>query len=223
MMKNIKVVWVIFLIIIGIVYFFRNLSFTKFNTYPRRISNEFLEKTYGKKFTLIDTNFYKDNGYYIWKMQYKDENDMAFNEYFFHPMEGSEGFFYIFFDRDYAEYGFRDYYWQAKVQNKFSNTLALEKFKTEIGYAMPMYQFNLLNEDDIREVANIIAISLDYTLKNIVQLPDHAIGAYDIKYMEKRICLIRIDSEMKELAGKDYEETFQYIYNEISNSLIEMK
>jgi hypothetical protein len=222
MKKRINAVWIIFLIIIGIVYFFRNLSFTNFNTYPGRTSNEFLEKTYGKKFTLTGTDFYKDNGYYIWKMQYKDENDMVFNEYFFHPVEGSEGFFYIFFDRNCAEYGFRDYYWQAKVQDKFSNRFALENLKTEIGYAMPMYQFNLSNEDDIKEVADIIAVTLAYTLKNIVQLPDHAIGAYDIKYMGKRICLIRIDSEMKELAGKDYEEVFQYIYDEIFNSLMVM-
>lgn len=47
MKKRINAVWVIFLIIIGIMYFFRNLSFTNFNTYPGRISNEFLEKTYG--------------------------------------------------------------------------------------------------------------------------------------------------------------------------------
>lgn len=47
-------------------YFFRNLSFTEFNIYPEKISTEFLEKTHGKKFTLMNTVFYRENGYRIY-------------------------------------------------------------------------------------------------------------------------------------------------------------
>ena len=36
--------------------------------------------------------------------------------------------------------------------------------------------------------------------------------------MGERICLIRIDREMQELAEKDYDEFFQFIYAEIYNS-----
>ena len=93
MKKSIKIIGFVFLIIMGTVYYFLNLSFTKYNIYPVKTSNEFLEKVYGKKFTLLDIIFYADNGEYVWKMQYKDENDLMFNEYFFHPIEGSEGFF----------------------------------------------------------------------------------------------------------------------------------
>lgn len=218
MKKSVKIIGLVFLIITGIVYYFINLSFTKYNIYPVKTSNEFLEKIYGKKFTLLDIIFYVDNGDYVWEMQYKDENDLMFNEYFFHPIEGSEGFFYIFFDKDYGEQGFRDYYWQAEVQNKFDEEFDIKKYQTEVGYAMPMYRFIVHDEDDIKKVANIIAVTLAYTLKNVRQLPDKAIGAYDVEYMGERICLICIDSKMKECADKDYDELFQYIYDKIYNN-----
>lgn len=64
---------------------------------------------------------------------------------------------------------------------------------------------------------------MNHILKNAEQLPDHAIGAYDIEYMGKRICLIRIDSEMREFVEKDYDEIFQFIYDEIYNSFTEVK
>ncbi len=223
MKKNIKIIGFVFLIIIGMVYFLRNLSFTRFNIYPGKISNEFLEKTYGEKFTLMNTVFYKKSGYYIWEMQYKDENGLEFSEYYFHPQEVAEGGIYLFFDKDYVEYRFNDYYWQAKVENKFGDQFNLEDFRTGVDYAMPMYRFAVSDENDIKEAADIIAVTLNYILKSVDQLPDHAIGAYDIEYTGKRICLIRIDREMKEFVEKDYDEVFQFIYDEIYNSFIEVK
>lgn len=223
MKKNVKIIGLVFLIIIGMVYFLRNLSFTGFNTYPRKISNEFLEKTYGKKFTLMNTAFYKENGYYIWEMQYKDENDLEFSEYYFHPMEVSEGGIYLFFDKGYVEYRFNDYYWQAEAENKFGDQFNLENFRTGVSYATPMYRFAVSDENDIKEAADIITVTLNHILKNVEQLPDYAIGAYDIEYMGKRICLIRIDSEMREFVEKDYDEIFQFIYDEIYNSFTEVK
>ncbi len=40
---------------------------------------------------------------------------------------------------------------------------------------------------------------------------------------EKRIYRICIDSGIKEFADKDFDEFFQYIYDEIYNSFIEVK
>lgn len=223
MKKNMKMIGLVFLIIIGMIYFFRNLSFTEFNTYPEKISTEFLEKTYGKKFTLMNTVFYRENGYYIWEMRYKDENGLGFSEYYFHPLEVSEGGIYLFFDKGYVEYRFNDYYWQAEVENKFGNQFNLENLRTEAGYAMPMYRLAVRDENDVKEAADVITVTLNYILKSVEQLPDYAIGAYDIEYMGERICLIRIDREMQELAEKDYDEFFQFIYAEIYNSFIEVK
>jgi len=79
------------------------------------------------------------------------------------------------------------------------------------------------DENDIKEAADTIAMTLNYILKSVEQLPDHAIGAYDIEYIGKRICLIRIDREMKEFVEKDYDEFFQFIYDEIYNSFTEVK
>lgn len=224
MKKNMIIMGCSFLIIIGIVYFLRNLSFTEFNIYPQKISNEFLEKTYGKKFILMDTVFYKKNGYYIWEMQYKDEDGVEFNEYFFHPLESSfPGGAYLFFDKRYVEHRLKDYYWQIQVENKYGAQFNLEKFRTEVGYAMPMYCFDISDEDDIRGVADIITTTLDYISKSAVQLPDYAIGAYNVKYMGESICLIHIDREMKEFAEEDYDVLFQFVYDEIYNSFIEVK
>lgn len=223
MKKNMRIMVCLFLIIIGIVYFFRNLSFTEFNIYPQKVSNEFLEKTYGKKFTLMDTVFYKKNGYYIWEMQYKDENDMEFSEYYFHPLEVSEGGIYLFFDKGYVEYRFNDYYWQAKVENRFGVQFNLEKFRAGVDYAMPMYCFDISDEDDIRRVTDIITVTLNYISKSVVQLPDYTIGAYNVKYMGESICLIHIDREMKEFAEEDYDVLFQFVYDEIYNSFTEVK
>lgn len=221
MKNNMKIIGFVFLIIIGIFYFLRNLSFTRFNIYPRKISNDFLAKTYGKEFTLMDTVFYKKNGYYIWEMQYKDEDDMEFSEYYFHPLEVSEGGIYLFFDKGYVEYRFNDYYWQAKVENRFGDQFNLEKFRAGVDYAMPTYCFTVSDENDIKETADIITVTLNYILKSVEQLPDHAIGAYDIEYMGKRICLI--DRKMKGFVEKDYDELFQFIYDEIYNSFTEVK
>lgn len=224
MKKSMRIMGCLFLIIIGIVYFFKNLSFTEFNVYPQKVSNEFLEKTYGEKFTLIDTVFYKKNGYYIWEMQYKDENGLDFNEYFFHTLESCfPGGAYLFFDKDCVEHKFKDYYWQAKVENKFGDQFDLENFRTEVGYAMPMYCFDVSGEDDIREVADIITVTLNYISKSAVQLPDYAIGAYNIKYMGKSICWILIDREMKEFVEENYNDLFQFVYDEIYNSFIAVK
>ena len=94
-------------------YYFRYLSFSKHNIRPIELCNGYLERTYGKKFVLISKAFYEDHGDYVWKLKYRDEDNMEFEEYYFHPRESVEGFFYLFFDKKRGERGVGDYYLQT--------------------------------------------------------------------------------------------------------------
>ena len=76
-MKNaLKISLCLFLLIfswlfIGIL-FLKNLSFTAYNTRPVKECSRFLEKTYGKEFkrTREPVEYYLDDGYHTWKIQY---------------------------------------------------------------------------------------------------------------------------------------------------------
>lgn len=218
----------IFLIVITIIcliaiYYFRNLSFTKYNKKPLYICNKYLEETYNEKFTLLEEVFYLYRNYYTWEMIYEDENGLKFNMYYLHSREGSEGFFYLFFDKDNGYYGIRDYYWQVKLEEQFGEIIDLESLKYEFSSSSPRYCFDVRTEDDIRETANIITITLNYILNNVKKLPEDTMGGYDINYLGKRSCFIAINSEMEDLKNKDEKEIFQYVYDEIYNGFADIK
>ena len=213
---------VIVIVCLIAIYFFRNLSFTKYNKRPLHICNKYLEETYNEKFTLLDSIFYMDGDYYTWEMKYEDKDGLEFKVYYLHLIEGSEGFFYIFFDKDYGEDGIRDYYWQVKLKKQFSKKIDLESLCHEFDGSYPMYHFDVRNENDIKEAANIITITLNYILNSVSKLPENTMGGYDIAYMGKRGCFIAIDSKLEEFRDKDEDELFQYIYDEIYSRYIKV-
>ncbi len=228
MKMNIRTFGCIFLIIIAtigfiVIYYFRNLSFTKYNQKPIYICNKYLEETYNEKFTLLEAVFYSYRNYYTWEMIYEDENGLKFNMFYLHSREGAEGFFYLFFDKDYGYYGIRDYYWQAKLEEQFGEIIDFESLNYEFSSSSPRYCFEVSTENDIREAANIITITLNYILNNVKKLPEEMMGGYDINYLKKRSCFIAINNEMEKLKNKDEKEIFQYVYEEIYNEFADIK
>lgn len=159
-----------------VIYYFRNLSLTKYNKRPLYLCEKYLEETYDIKFALLDNRFYSYDGYYIWEMKYEDKDGLEFKEYYTHPIEGSEGFYYIFFQKDDVGDGIRDYYWQEKLEKQFGEQFDLKSLRYEFdGYAYPKYIFDVQNENDIGEVANIITSTLKYVLKNTSNLSEKVI------------------------------------------------
>ncbi len=206
------------LILIGIiVYYFRYLSFTKYNVRPLKECNRYLSETYYGNFKGEIVDFYKHNGYYIWKLKYIDETGMEVNVFYRHPLEVSEGGLYLFFDNNSGKV--RDYFWQKKLQEVYREVYPLSQYAEESDYlSLIKFSFQVEEVSDIEEISDIITTTLIYTKENVKKLSQDVIGYYVMNDDEKSIYSLFIDEEIQRLLEKERTEIFQYIYDEIYNA-----
>lgn len=209
-----KVFKILFIVILIAIFFLRNLSFTAYNIRPVKECSKFLEKTYGRKFrrTREPVAYYMDGGYHVWKIQYVDDTGMEFYEYYKQPYEISGEGFCPYFVRD--EWFICDYYWQQQIQRVYGEKFNLEQYRMSEPSWLK-YKFEITDENDIKEAANIIAVTLKYTFDNVETISRDMLG-YIITYDGWPIYTIYEDREgVLELRNQDEEDIYQYIYNEI--------
>ncbi|MDD6626866.1 MAG: hypothetical protein PUF03_01280 [Lachnospiraceae bacterium] len=211
------VLWLV--IIMGIVtYYLKYLSFTKYNVCPIKECDNYLEKTYGKKFQR-DCNFVefqKNRGdYYLWKYKYFDETGSEFYECYLHPHENNETSPYLFFSSK-RESGVVDYYWQLQLQKEFGEKFHLEQYQQVIESSTIQYKFEIKQESDIDKISNIIAETLCYTFQHVPEL-NEAVVAYAVFYREHCVFLLTLEpyNEVLKYIGKDKEQIYNFVYNEI--------
>lgn len=77
------------------------------------------------------------------------------------------------------------------------------------------YRFEITDENDISEVANMIAVMLKYTFDNVAVISEDIVG-YVITYNGWSICAIYEDmEELLKLRYQDEENIYQYVYDKI--------
>lgn len=80
------------------------------------------------------------------------------------------------------------------------------------------YEFEITDESDIGEAAEIIAVLLKNTFDNVETISDDLL-AYIVTYDGRSICTVYRDMEdVLELRDQDEEDIYQYIYDEIYKS-----
>lgn len=114
--KNIlKIVFIAFLVCC-IFYDIRYISLTKYNIYPQKAVEDYMEETYKKSVSFLSKEFYKDHDICVWSFQCQDEDGLTFNMYYEFFRERETGWATVFRTEN-LESGVRDYYWQTKLHN----------------------------------------------------------------------------------------------------------
>lgn len=107
-----------------------------------------------------------------------------------------------------------DYYWQQQIQRVYGEKFNLEQYRMSEPSWLK-YKFEITDENDIKEAAYIIAVTLKYTFDNVETISRDMLG-YTITYDGWPIYTIYEDREgVLELRNQDEEDIYQYIYNEI--------
>lgn len=214
--------WIVKLIILisMVVYYFRYLSFTKYNVHPLKECNKYLRETYYGNFKGVIVDFYKHNGYYIWKLKYIDELGMEFNEFYQHPLEISEGGLYLFYDNNRKVSGVYDYYWQKELQEVYKEDLQLKQYVDNTDLSLIKFSFKIEKISDIEEISDIISTTLIYTKENVRKLSYNIIGYSVINEYNAIIYSLFIDEEIQRLLEKERDEIFHYIYDEIFHAYL---
>ncbi len=220
-MKYKYLYWIFKLIILisMVVYYFRYLSFTIYNVRPLKECDKYLRETYYGNFKGELVDFYKHNGYYIWKLKYIDELGMEFNEFYQHPLEIAEGGLYLFFDNNSGKV--RDYFWQKKLQEVYQEDLQLKQISYDSDLSLIKFSFRIEEVRNIEEISDIITTTLVYTKENVRKMSPNIIGYTVINDDNLRIYTLFIDEETQRLLEKERDEIFQYIYDEIYNAYLE--
>lgn len=200
-----------------VIYFYKNLSFSIYNTRPGKIIEEYFKNTYQEEITLLSSEFYREKDDYIWKYKCKDHNNLEFYVYYEHPYETSGNGMYLFFDKSIQEIGVYDYYWQAKLQEKYGELFELQEFMRNPDKEGPLllkYSFVATSEEDVYKLSDIITTLFEYTFENVNQ-PSKDVFACNIKYQNDSIITLGITDAIYDYVGQEREEIFQYIYNRI--------
>ena len=199
------------------IHYVRYFSFTKYNVQPLEECDRYLKETYYGNFTGELVDFYRKDGYYIWKFRYTDETGLEFYEYYRHPQEVSEGGMYLFYASDRGMLGVYDHYWQKKLQEVYEEDFQMKQYESDWDLSIVKYIFRIEEMSDIENIADIITTTLIYTKENTRKMSLDIIG-YSVYYREKSVYGVFLDEEMQKLLEQERDEIFDYIYDEISNA-----
>jgi len=217
-LKYLKYLAVLFIVSSLIICYIRYFSFTKYNIRPLKECDRYLKETYYGQFKGKIVDFYREDGYYVWKLKYVDETGMEFYEYYQHSREVSEGGLYLYYDSDIGIRGISDYYWQLKLHKVYESEFQIKQYEEELVPFIIKYSFDIVQERDIENISNIIATTLIYTKENVKKISPNIIG-YSVGYKDKiSIYKLMLDEKTQELLNKDRDYVFQYIYDEIYNA-----
>ena len=209
-------------IVTMIMCYIRYLSFTRYNIRPLEECDRYLKETYYGQFEGKIVDFYGDDGYYVWKLNYIDETGMEFDEYYRHPVEVSEGGLYLFFDNNRATGRICDFYWQKKLRHVYEKEFQIKQYETEWNLSIIKYSFKIVEDSDIENISNIITTTLIYTKENVKRISSNIIG-YSVGYKDKTIYTIILDEKTQKLLDKERDYIYQQIYSEIKDALNKKK
>ena len=137
------------LVIMGIRY----LSFSKWNVYPRKEIERYLEEAYQGKFTYLRQDYLKSKEYHVWIVYFKDEKGREFAEYFY-MRNTSEQL------ATYKRYGETwDTYASMHLEEKYGEWLIEQRYPVNLRRECPErhYIFFINEEEDIELVAEELA------------------------------------------------------------------
>lgn len=95
-----------------IFYDIRYIGLTKYNVYPQKAIEDYMNETYGKSVSFLSKEFYKDHDICIWNYQCEDEDGIRFNMSYEFYRERPETGWATVFHTENLESGVRDYYVQ---------------------------------------------------------------------------------------------------------------
>lgn len=200
-----------FIVCSGLIYLVRYEIRNKYNVRPERICNEYLEKTYGKKFIRIDKIYiskYRD--YHVWGFKYKDEGGIEFWEYYRYPYEYVTGSGEWFFnEKEYGEDHIRDTYWWTVLRNGDKIDLETYEFVGEFG--LWEYVFTLEDEDKTEQLVQKLSKLYMYTLNNVKEASPQVLRCRIL--VRDDTIGYTISDDWTDLT--DEEEVYNFVYEQI--------
>lgn len=197
----------------GVIYLVRYEIRSKYNVRPERICNEYLEKTYGKKFTRIDKTYisrYHDY-YHIWGFKYKDEEGIEFWVYYSYPYDN-----YIsqpqwgYDEKNYGENRiFRDTYWRTVLRK--GDEFDLDTYEEMDEFDSWGYTFLLENEDKTKQLVQKLSKLYMYTLNNVKEASPQVLRCRIL--VQDDTIGYTISDDWTDLT--DEEEVYNFVYEQI--------
>ena len=189
-------------------YCIRYRSLSQYNILPQREIEKYLKETYGITFSVLASDFYRKEAYYIWEYQYIDAAGMRFVMYYVHPYESMEGYVHLAF--------------QEPVQTDIVDTYLEQKMKVD--YEDVLYWKNgMLNEyiyfdigdfSKLEEVTGRIVDVLYYSFQYLNRPSDNAIN-FTIYWKGDYKGYLSMDEIMYSYKDKEREELYTYVYNKL--------
>ncbi len=188
----------------------------KYNVRPEKICSQYLEKTYGKKFVLIDKIYInKYNDCHVWGFKYKDEEGIEFWEYYDYPYEyfsGSNEWFYN--EKEYGENCICDTYWRTVL--RYGDEFDLETYEVENEYGTWAYIFPLEDEEKNEQLAQMLSKLYMYTLNNVKKASPQVISCYIRVQDDKYSYSYPISDDWTNLT--DEEEVYDFVDGQIKKA-----
>lgn len=203
----------IFIICGGLIYLVRYEIRSKYNVRPERICNEYLEKTYGKKFTMIDKIYFTYNEQHVWGFKYEDEEGIEFWEYYRYPYRFLiYGPNYLFDEKTYGENRIRDNYWRTIL--RYGDVFDLETYEFVGKAGLWEYEFTLEDEEKMEQLAQKLSKLYMYTLNNVKEASPQILQCR-ILVQDDNIGY-KISDGWINLA--DEEEVYNFVYEQIEKA-----
>jgi len=160
------------------IYLVRYEICCKYNVRLEKICSQYLKKTYGKKFMLIDKIYInKYDDYRILGFKYKDEEGIEFWEYYTYPYKYYPGLGEWFYnEKEYGENRIRDTYWRTVLRH--GDEFDLETYVVENKYGSWTYIFPLEDEEKNEQLAPMLSKLYMYTLNNVKKASPQVISCH---------------------------------------------
>jgi len=198
------------------IYLVRYEIYCKYNVRPEKICSQYLEKTYGKKFVLIDKVY---NGKYIdsrlWGFKYKDEEGIKFwvyYEYLYDHYSNPGGWFYN--GKEYGGNRIRDNYWRTVLRH--GDEFDLETYVVENKYGSWTYIFPLEDEEENEQLAQMLSKLYMYTLNNVKEASPQVISCHIRVQDDKYSYSYPISDDWTNLT--DEEEVYDFVDGQIKKA-----
>ena len=142
---------------------------------------------------------------------------MEFSIHCSHPYESIEGGYCMFFSNQ--EDRISDYYWAKVLLEKYGEELKLEDKATETAVYGPedyTYDFNFNTEEEMREMAQILAQLTAYTYEKVREPSSKVFSGY-IYYKDDVVWESPswFDEAYEEYSDGDEEELVEFFYNKM--------